>query len=210
MKRSTGAVLAGLAAGGAAVAAGVRHNRRPDRRELLYVTLFAEPGFVGRNQQLEWRGGGRHEVVARSQVELATVGSIRLERLVYRFRPEVRPPNPYFLWQAVAERRDRHDPEEGLAAVIAVNQLARMFSFGYWEPVREPVARSGVRLWAARPGKPLPGNGGGDAGRNGGGDGDGDGGGSWRDVMADTPDLGAWGARTRYLELGYHGGDSAG
>lgn len=198
MKRSTGVVLAGLAAGGAAVAAGVRHNRRPDRRERLYVTLFAEPGFVGRNQRLEWTGGGSHEVVARSQVELPGIGSIMLERLVYRFRPEVRPPSPYFLWHALTDRRDRHDPEEGLAAVIAVNQVARMLSFGYWERVREPVARSGVRLWAARPGKPLPRGGGAEDG------------GSWHDVMADTPDLGAWGPRTRYLELGYHGGASAG
>lgn len=199
MKRSTGVVLAGLAAaGGAAVAAGVRHNRRPDRREHLYVTLFAEPGFVGRNQQLEWRGGGRHEVVARAQLELPSVGSVRLERLVYRFQPQVRPPNPYFLWHAVTDRRDRHDPEEGLAAVVAVNQLARMLSFGYWERVSEPAARSGVRLWAARPGKRRP------------ADGDGNGGGTWHDVMADTPDLGAWGGRTRYLELGYLGADPAG
>lgn len=199
MKRRTGAVLASLAAaGGAAAAAGVLHNRRPDRREHLYVTLFSEPGYRGRNQRLDWRGG-RPEVVPRSQVELDRIGSVTLERLVYRFRPQVQPPNPFWLWKAVTERRDRHDPEEGLAGVIAINQLVRAFSFGYWEQVSEPVARSGLRLWAARPGKPLPAHAdGAPAGGTG----------PWHDVLSDTPDLGEWGGRARYLELGYHRGDA--
>ncbi|WP_385621600.1 hypothetical protein PXH67_23625 [Streptomyces sp. P8-A8] len=114
----------------------------------------------------------------------------------------------YILRHAVTERLDRTDPEDGMFGFIAVNQLARMFSVGLWEPVREPEARSGVRLWAGCPGSPrsahdevaspdraatsieaaVPGAR------------------SWHDILADTPDLGSWSTRTRYLELGYHGG----
>ncbi|WP_055556696.1 hypothetical protein [Streptomyces sp. NBRC 110028] len=39
---------------------------------------------------------------------------------------------------------------------IATHQLAGMFSVGEWEPLRESEARSGVRLWAGRPGHPPP------------------------------------------------------
>ncbi|MEU9462740.1 hypothetical protein [Streptomyces sp. NPDC048312] len=210
MKRKTGFLLAGLATvGGAVAGAGLLHSRRPGRRERLHVTVFSEPGYRGRNMRLTWTGGER-ELVPLTRVQLPRIGSIRLERLVYRFRPEVQPPNMYILRHAVAERLDRTDPEDGMFGFIAVNQLARMFSVGLWEPVREPEARSGVRLWAGRPGNPrsahdevaspdraatsteaaAPGAR------------------SWHDILADTPDLGSWSTRTRYLELGYHGGRS--
>ncbi|MDK0520597.1 hypothetical protein [Streptomyces sp. ML-6] len=191
MKRRTGRILlAGLglaAAGGAVTGAGLLHNRRPDRREHLHVTLFSEPGYRGRNQTLTWTGG-EPLVVPLNRTRLPHIGSIRLERLVYRFRPEVRPPNGYILWHALTERLDRTDPEAGVFGFIAVNQIARMFSMGLWESVPDPQARSGVRLRTERPGTPplTP-----DAHR-------------WHDVLANTPDLGPWSTRTRYLELGYH------
>ncbi|MGV9852147.1 hypothetical protein ACWDWU_25740 [Streptomyces sp. NPDC003442] len=203
MKRKTRILLAGLASvGGVVAGAGLLHNRRPDRREHLHVTIFSEPGYMGRNKTLTWTGGER-EVVPLTRVQLPRIGSIRLERLVYRFQPEVRLPNMYILWHALTERPDRTDPEGGVASFIAMHQLVGMFSVGWWEPVRESEARSGVRLWDGRPGYPRPAHGEGDLS----GKAAAPGAQPWHDVLANTPDLGAWSARTRYLELGYHGGN---
>ncbi|WP_405576596.1 hypothetical protein [Streptomyces sp. NBC_01092] len=200
MNRKTRILLAGLASvGGAVAGAGLLHNRRPDRREHLHVTVFSEPGYMGRNERLTWTGGVR-EVVPLTRVQLPRIGSIRLERLVYRFQPEVRLPNMYILWHALTERPDRTDPEEGVLSFIAMHQLAGMFSVGWWEPVRESEARSGVRLWAERPGHPLPAHGEGDRA----GKAAAPGAQSWQDILANTPDLGSWSTRARYLELGYH------
>ncbi|WP_405797575.1 hypothetical protein [Streptomyces sp. NBC_01506] len=202
MKRKTRILLAGVASvGGAVAGAGLLRNRRPRPRERLYVTVFAEPGYLGRNETLMWTGGGR-EVVPRDRVRVPRIGSIRLERLVYRFRPEVRLPDAYILRQALSERLDPTDREEGVASFVAVHQLAGMFSVGFWEPVGEFDARSGVRLWAGRPGDPPPAH---DEGNPSGTPAD-SGGAPWRDVLVNTPDLGAWSTRTRYLELGYHDG----
>ncbi|MFD7438432.1 hypothetical protein [Streptomyces sp. NPDC059861] len=197
MKRKTRILLAGLASvGGAVAGAGFLHNRRPDRRERVHVTLFDEPGYRGRNKTLTWTGGER-EVVPLTRVQLAGIGSIRLERFVFRFQPEIHVPNMHFLWHALTERPDRTDPEGGVAAFIAMHELAGAFSVGYWEPVRESEARSGVRLWAGRPG---------DHDRDGRAETAASGNRHWHDVRADTPDLGSWSTRTRYLELGYHDG----
>ncbi|MFI0773468.1 hypothetical protein [Streptomyces sp. NPDC021212] len=192
MKRKTRILLAGLASVGGVAAAGMLHNRRPDRRERLHVTVFSEPGYRGRNKRLTWAGNAR-EVVPLNRIQLPRIGSIRLERLVYRFQPDVRLPNPYFLWHALTERPDRTDPESGIASFIAMHQLAGMFSAGRWEPVRESQARSGVRLWAGRPDrKAAPGEAAAPGAQ------------PWHDVLANTPDLGSWSTRARYLELGYH------
>ncbi|MFI0821058.1 hypothetical protein ACH4TX_36275 [Streptomyces sp. NPDC021098] len=188
MKRKSKFLLAGLVSVGAVTAAGMLHNRRPDRRELLHATVFSEPGYRGRNQTLTWDGGER-EVVPLNRMQLPRIGSITLDRLVYRFKPDVRLPNVYFLWHALTERPDRTDPEGGVASFIAMHQLVGMFSMGWWEPVRESEARSGVRLWAGRPGEAAA-----------------PGAEPWHDVLANTSDLGSWSTRTRYLELGYHGG----
>ncbi|MFF4080012.1 hypothetical protein ACFYZN_11450 [Streptomyces sp. NPDC001777] len=196
-KRRTGRILlAGLAAAGAAATgAGLLHNRRPDRREHLHVTLFGEPGYRGRNRTLTWKGG-KHLVVPLGRLQLPHIGSIRLERSVYRFRPEVRPPDGYMLRRALIERLDPEDSGDGVYGFVAVNQIAGMFSMGRWEPVPEPEARSGVRLRAELPGKAVVGDASATApdAR------------PWHDVLTDTPDLGAWGTRARYLELGYHCG----
>ncbi|MFG2359036.1 hypothetical protein [Streptomyces sp. NPDC048521] len=213
MNRKTRILLAGLASvGGAVAGAGLLYNRRPDRREWLHVTVFSEPGYMGRNERLTWTGGER-EVVPLTRVQLPRIGSIRLERLVYRFQPEVRLPNMYILWHALTERPDHTDPEEGLASFIAMHQLAGMFSVGGWEPVRESEARSGVRLWAGRPGRPLPAHDERDpTGKTApgkpavSGEAPAPGAQPWHDVLVNTPDLGSWSTRTRYLELGYHVG----
>ncbi|TLS45387.1 hypothetical protein FE633_15070 [Streptomyces montanus] len=215
MNRKTRILLAGLASvGGAVAGAGLLHNRRPDRRERLHVTVFSEPGYMGRNERLTWTGGER-EVVPLTRVQLPRIGSIRLERLVYRFQPEVRLPNMYILWHALTERPDRTDPEDGVASFIAMHQLAGTFSVGLWEPVRESEARSGVRLWAGRPGCPLPAHDEGDPSDKAdpgkaaaSGEAAAPGVQTWHDVLANTPDLGSWSTRTRYLELGYHDGSS--
>ncbi|MFF3563562.1 hypothetical protein ACFYXS_26270 [Streptomyces sp. NPDC002574] len=194
MKRKTGILLAGLATlGGAVAGAGLLHNRRADRREHLHVTVFSEPGYRGRNQRLTWTGGKR-EVVPLARVRLPRIGSIKLERLVYHFQPGVQLPNMLLLWHALTDRPDPGDPESGLPSFIAVHQLAGMFSVGEWLPVPEPEARSGVRLWAGRPGSPP-------AVRD---DADPSGARPWHDVLADAPDLGSWSTRTRWLELRYH------
>lgn len=199
MKRKTRILLTGLASvGGVVAGAGLLHNRRPDRRERLHVTVFSEPGYLGRNERLTWTGGAR-EVVPLTRVQLPRIGSIRLERLVYRFHPEVRPPNMYILWHALTERPDRMDPEGGAGSFIAVHQLAGIFSVGWWEPVRESEARSGVRLWAGRPGSAPSAHAEGDPSDETASDAR-----PWHDVLANTPDLGSWSTRARYLELGYH------
>lgn len=173
-------------------------------------------GYQGRNKRLIWTGGER-KVVPLTRVQLPRIGSIRLERRVYCFEPEVQPPDMYILRQALIERLDRRDQEDSMFGFIAVNQLARIFSVRLWEPVPESEAGSGVRLWAGRPGEPRSAH-------------DGvaspdraapspdraapsieaavPGARSWHDILADTPDLGFWSTRTRYLELGYHGGNS--
>ena len=206
MKRRTRVLLAGLASVGAVAGAGLLHNRRPDRRERLHVTVFSEPGYMGRNETLTWTGG-EPEVVPLARVPLPRIGSIRLERLVYRFQPEVRLPNMYILWHALTERPDRTDPEGGVASFIAMHQLAGMCSVGFWEPVLESEARSGVRLWAGRPGYPPPAHDEGDpSGKAGSGKAAAPSAQPWHDVLADTPELGSWSTRARYLELGYHDG----
>ncbi|WP_189548096.1 hypothetical protein [Streptomyces gelaticus] len=210
MKRKTRFLLAGLATvGGAVAGAGLLHNRRPGRREWLHVTVFSEPGYQGRIKRLIWTGGER-KVVPLTRVQLPRIGSIRLEWRVYCFQPEVQPPDMYILRQALIERLDRADPEGGMFGIIAANQLARMFSVRLWEPVHESEARSGVRLWAGRPGSPLSAHDevassdkavtSGEAAVPGAR--------TWHDILADTPDLGSWSTRTRYLELGYHDGSS--
>ncbi|MFC8075386.1 hypothetical protein ACFUN8_07570 [Streptomyces sp. NPDC057307] len=186
MKRRNRFLLAGLASAGAVAGAGLLYNRRPHPTEWLYVTVFSEPGYLGRNETLSWTGGER-EIVPLDQIQLPRIGSIRLERRVYRFQPDVRPPNVFILWHAITERADPTDPEEGLSSFIAMNQLAGMFSLGQWESVRESEARSGVRLWAERPGQAIA-----------------PGAAPSHDVLANTADLGSWSTRTRYLELGYH------
>jgi hypothetical protein len=76
-----------------------------------------------------------------------------------------------------------------------------------WEPVPESEARSGVRLWAGRPGYPLPAHDEGDpSGKAAPGKAAAPDAQPWHDVLANTPDLGSWSTRTRYLELGYHDG----
>ncbi|MEL5958665.1 hypothetical protein AADR41_28555 [Streptomyces sp. CLV115] len=210
MKRKTGFLLAGLATvGGAVAGAGLLRNRRSGRREWLHVTVFSEPGYQGRSRRLIWTGGER-KVVPLTRIQLPRIGSIRLERRMYCFEPEVQPPDMYILRQALIERLDHRDQEDSMFGFIAVNQLARMFSVRLWEPVPESEAGSGVRLWAGRPGSPLSAH---DEVASSGKaatsvEEAGPGARTWHDILADTPDLGPWSTRARYLELGHHGGNS--
>ncbi|SCK44484.1 hypothetical protein H181DRAFT_03931 [Streptomyces sp. WMMB 714] len=205
MNRSTGYLLAGLAS---AIGAGLLHNRWSGRGEHLHATVFSEPGYRGRTRYLTWTGG-KPKVVPLRKAGLPRVGSIKIERSVYRFRPAVRLPNLPLLWYALTEPSDPEDPEENLLGLIALNELASTFSAGYREPVRPSAARSGVRLRAGHPGAVAPARG--RRARSGrtapgtaaSGKGAASGAEPWHDVLADTSDLASWGTRVRYLELGY-------
>lgn len=231
--------MAGLAsAGGAVAGARLLRGGRAGRAERLYVTVFSEPGYLGANRTLTCAGDAR-SIVPLSRMRLPRIGSLRLEREVYRFRPSIAVPSVRLLWQAVTERPDPTEAEGDLIRMIAMHQVLGMVSLGGWEPAdaaedggdgtgtavrtaggrARGVGRLGVRLWAERPtgsrGSRGAGSGGvggarsvgpkdaGAGGDRGGADGGGADGGPWREVLASTPDVGAWSTRTRYLELGY-------
>ncbi|GGO44192.1 hypothetical protein GCM10012287_09200 [Streptomyces daqingensis] len=198
MNRKTRFLLTGVAS---AIGAGLLHSWS-GRGEHLLATVFSEPGYRGSVRHLTWTGG-KPEVVALGKLGLPSVGSIKIEQSVFRFRPAARLPNPPILWYALTEPSDRTDPEEGVLGLIALNELASVFSPGYREPVRPSAARSGVRLWAGHPRVAASarsrralsrGTASGSAAVSGAE--------PWYDVLADAPDLASWGSRVRYLELG--------
>ncbi len=88
MNRKTRFLLAGVAS---AIGAGLLHNWS-GRGEHLHATFFSEPGYMGSFRRLTWTGG-KPEAVALSKLGSPSVGSIKLERTVLRFRPAARLPN---------------------------------------------------------------------------------------------------------------------
>ncbi|MCE7008138.1 beta/gamma crystallin family protein [Kibdelosporangium philippinense] len=187
MKRRTKLAIAAVASVGAAIAGGQSYLRRQfERGERLGVTLYSEPNYRGKSQTLTLV---RTPVCALSETGLSRVGSIKVQRLTDAIRPAVLNAALAVGWVrssfVSAIRREFGDAVESgyNAAGLALSALDPES----WRVDRDLAddRQSWVRLWADEPVHPAPPQ---DD--------------LWYDVVADTPDLGPWSARTRYLELG--------
>ncbi len=187
MKRSSRVLMAGLASvGGAIAAAGFQQTHRLRQGERLGVTLYGKPHYRGAHETLAFDPNGSN-IRPLSATRLTRVGSIRVQRFVNTFRPALDAPE--MLWSSVADRTSSEHPT--LLRLIAVHRFLDPES---WQVVREPSGdkQSWVRLWAERPTHPLP-----QRDESAAPDEQ-----PWFDVLVDTPDLGPWRNRARYLELG--------
>lgn len=192
---------------GAVVVAGLLQTRRLRKIDRLRITRYSEPDYRGIHQRFDcvW---GRRGIQPLDETRLPHLGSIKVERFAFAFRPALEAPG--FLWAAVTDRTARRDPERGIVLVLAVVKLITMLVPSAWLKARAPSGdrQSWVRLWAGKPTGRAPR----DSAVAAGGD-------LWHDVLTDTPDVGPWRTRTRYLELGlrhappaaqHPGGDHAG
>ncbi|WP_242185459.1 hypothetical protein [Saccharopolyspora soli] len=185
-------MLAGIASvGGAIAGAGLHQRYQLHREERLGVTLYSEPNYRGLRQTLMCaKSPGK--VHSLSETRLPRVASIRVQRFAYTFRPALGVVE--MLWAAVTSIADREDPEAAIFRWVTVVSLFDVLNPSAWRVVRDPAGdkQSWVRLWADQPTYPLPPPD--EAARP-----DRE---PWHDILTDTPDVGPWSRRTRYLELG--------
>lgn len=191
IQRRTKLVMSGLAAVGGAIAGSQLYLRYlAEREDYLGVTLYSEANYRGRSRILT-RAGNPHAFCSLGEVGLPRVGSIRVERMIDAMRPALL--NAALAWPwargAILAAIARDFDEARDSAGHAGSLLASAVNPGLWriEPALTSEKRSWVRLWADRPTHPVPSR---------------DDDQLWHDVLTDTPDLGSWGTRTRYLQLG--------
>ena len=148
--------------------------RKARRRGRLRVTLYSEPGYRGVRQHF---GAPSHGAYSLTRTRLPAVGSIKVERFDYTFR---RASASWMLLRAILTGQGGEEAVGWLplAAITAISPAS-------WLRVRDPAGdrQSWVRLWSGPPGshrRDLP----------------------WLDFFEDTADVGPWGTRARYIQIG--------
>jgi hypothetical protein len=198
VKRGTKAAIAALAALGGAVTGSHLYLRYlANREDNLRVTVYSEPHYRGLRRTLTLARIPQG-VCSLSDTGLPRIGSIRLERVSDAVRPALLNVVAGWSWvrsSAIAVISREFD-EALESSQTAVNLLADALNPEGWRLERGLGGdlRSSVRLWADRPTYPAP-----PVDDEAGSDGQ-----PWYDVLTDTPDLGPWSARLRYLQLGVH------
>jgi hypothetical protein len=180
------ATAAGVAAAAGVMAVAARSWTRSRRgRGDVVVTLYSEPGYRGKSQRFSYD----RKAYALGATRLESVGSIRVQRLDCTFRRS----NAFLSLMRMAIADPRHQDEAtGLFWLAALRTL----SPAAWRREHDPAGdrQSWVRLWAVRPVSPPP------PLDEHGGESDGADVPPWRDFLEDTPDVGAWRQRARYIE----------
>jgi len=194
--RRTKLAIAAVASLGGVIAGGrfyLRHQL--EREDHLGVTLYSEPHYRGRSQTLA-RARGAQRFRSLSETGLPRVGSIRVHRFTDGIRPALI--NAWLAWgwvrSSVISTISQDFDEAVHSGHNAAALMLTVLDPGSWRVERDPAGdkQSWVRLWADRPTYPVPPRDEAAAsGRQ-----------PWYDVLTDTPDLGPWSARTRYLEVG--------
>ncbi|MFC0113978.1 hypothetical protein [Kibdelosporangium aridum] len=191
VKRRTKLAMAAIASIGGVIAGGrlyLRHQLEPEK--YLGVTLYSEPHYRGRSQTLT-RADTPCSV---SETGLPRVGSIRVQRYTGGFRPAVLELPLAWGWvrSSITSLISRDLEGARESGSNAADLMRSALDPRSWHAERDPAldVQSWVRLWADRPTYPA------DDELAGSGEQ------PWYDVLTDTPDLGPWTTRARYLELG--------
>lgn len=196
VKRGTKIAIATLASLGGVIAGSQAYlYHLASHEDHLGVTVYSEPHYRGRRATLT-KARIAQGVCSLRDTGLPRIGSIRVERLTTVFRPALFNMAAGWSWvrssviAAISRDFDKALDDSQHAANLLVSTLYPET----WqvEPDLREQRCSWVRLWAERPTRPAPPL---DAES-------GPGEQPWHDVLTDTPELGAWGARTRYLQLG--------
>lgn len=195
-KRGTKIAIAALASvGGAIVGSQLYLSYLGDREDHLGVTLYSEPHYRGARRTLT-RANIAQSPCSLADTGLPRIGSVRVERITDAVRPAMLNVAAGWMWVQSsilsAVSRDFDEALEG--GRRAANLLGSALDPETWRLDRElrEDRLSWVRLWADRPTRSVPPlDKQADPGEQ-----------PWHDVLTDTPDLGAWGTRARYLQLG--------
>jgi hypothetical protein len=180
------ATAAGAAAAAGVVVMAARSWARSRRgRGDVVVTLYSEPGYQGKSQRFSYD----RKAYALGATRLGAVGSIRVQRLDCTFRRA--DAFRSLLWAAITDRENRGEAAGwlGLAALRALSPAA-------WRREHDPAGdrQSWVRLWAVRPvSSPSA------LDEHGSQQDEADAA-AWCDFLEDTPDIGVWRERARYIE----------
>lgn len=179
-KRKFRGVAASALATGVAAAAAMTY--RHHRRQNVVVTLFSEPHYGGIRQTF----GYDEKAHAVSTTRLPRVGSIRVQRVNYTYR------RAYDLLPLLRGAFSNNKEDREWYGSYAFLALARLIEPSSWLAERDPAGdvQSWVRLWAERPTSPPARY---DEAERRGAE-------PWRNFLENTPDVGAWGTRTRYIE----------